>query len=632
MTRRRWLVLVWTAPSLVLLIWTGFVYGHWRIGVPPRLAPEARADVVAALRRGLAGEAVAPTHPELARRLPAGGPVIAVLWLDGVALGRVEGYGATIAAATAAAAAAIGDEPRLRRVPAHDLARARWKVDVVVGRGPVEREHRLLQKVSLHHGVDGLGVTLARPDGGGAATYLLLPDELFLEGLLAKKPISPMMPEIGMGVDYPRADVLFASRAKIESRTWQRARRRYFRFRTDAFLEAPDGVVAPLALFRGLPLGPPVTPETLRAAALDGARYLVNHLGPDGRFVYEQSLTTARTSPGYSLPRHAGTTYFLAEVYRLTHAPWLHEPVVRAASLLDNLVEAGGCKRQGPDGVAMGCVIDKGERTGNLGSTALGVVALAEYQRATDDRQFLPLATTLAEWILWMQRPDGSFRHLYDVASGVADDKTMLLYFSGEAALALARMYAITGDARYARASERALDWLVGWYDFFIGGFLYGEEHWTCIAAEALTPYTQKAAYRDFCDGLARFWGESQARPGDYPDQPDLVGSHNLTPFVAPQNTPAGSHTEARISTYLLGAAAGHRSGALRHDILETLGYLLRQQVGPHNDYPVLARVLGQGGLPGNPLDRTVRIDYVQHVCSAMIRGAALAEEARGDH
>ncbi len=59
----------------------------------------------------------------------------------------------------------------------------------------------------------------------------------------------------------------------------------------------------------------------------------------------------------------------------------------------------------------------------------------------------------------------------------------------------------------------------MGWYDFFIGGFLYGEEHWTCIAAEALVPYKQKASYRDFCDGLARFWGQSQAHPGDYPDQ-----------------------------------------------------------------------------------------------------------------
>jgi hypothetical protein len=228
-----------------------------------------------------------------------------------------------------------------------------------------------------------------------------------------------------------------------------------------------------------------------------------------------------------------------------------------------------------------------------------------------------------------MQRDDGSFRHLYNVTTKVRDDKTMMLYFSGEATLALARMYEVTGDVRYAKAAERGLDWLVGWYDFFMGGFLYGEEHWTCISAEALSPYVKKPAYLDFCNGLATFWGQSQARPGDYPDQPDLVGSHNLTPFVMPQNTPAGSHSEARISTYLLGKSMGAPSAALRHDILETLGYLLRQQIRLDNDYAVSPAADGLGGIAGNPVDRTVRIDYVQHVCSAFIRGADLAEEVQ---
>jgi hypothetical protein len=31
--------------------------------------------------------------------------------------------------------------------------------------------------------------------------------------------------------------------------------------------------------------------------------------------------------------------------------------------------------------------------------------------------------------------------------------------------------------------------------------------------------------------------------------------------------------------------------------------------------------------VPANPVDRSVRIDYVQHVCSAMIRAIPLAEE-----
>jgi hypothetical protein len=52
----------------------------------------------------------------------------------------------------------------------------------------------------------------------------------------------------------------------------------------------------------------------------------------------------------------------------------------------------------------------------------------------------------------------------------------------------------------------------------------------------------------------------------------------------------------------------------------------MAQQIGPHNDYALAPAARAFGALATNPVDRTVRIDYVQHVCSAMIRGAALIE------
>src|SRR4029078_644188 len=97
--------------------------------------------------------------------------------------------------------------------------------------------------------------------------------------------------------------------------------------------------------------------------------------------------------------------------------------------------------------------------------------------------------------------PDGSFRHLYNPVSKEPDEKAELLYYSGEAALALARMYTSTGETRYADAAQRSLDWLVDWYDFFMGGFLYGEEHWTCIAAEAIWPVSKQDKYREISHG-----------------------------------------------------------------------------------------------------------------------------------
>ena len=633
MTTRRALALgaVWTVPSLCFLAIAWSVFGAWRIVVPARLSTEARVAVMTTLRGALDNGAVlTPEHPSLTRPLAHDGPVAATLFLDGQNLGRIDGYGATIALATRAVAAQLVTHPAAKLAP-EQRARARIKVDVVVGRGPINRDHPLLRLAALHPGIEGLAVTTTAKDGA-RREHLLMPDEMFLRGLLGKKPLSKAIPEVGMGVELEKADRLLADGAGLGPQAWTALDRRYVRFRTDAFVEAPDRAAPPLPLERGLPPGPPVTADTLEAAALAGARYLVAHLGPNGRYVYEQNLTTGQASDplrggAYSMPRHAGTTYFLAEAYRLTQAAWLREPIERAFEHLDDLLESSACKGTLPDGTRFACVADRGERRPVLGSTALAVVALAEYQRATGDTRYLDLATRLSAFILMLQRPDGSFAHVYDLTTQQVSQKEMLLYFSGEAALAMARMYVVTGDERYARSAEHALDWLVGWYDFFVGGFIYGEEHWTCIASEALWPKVQKAKYLDFCNGLTRFWGGAQPWPGDHPDQPDLVGAHMVTPFLMPQNTPAGSHSEASISTYLLGRHMGRPNLALRTQILSTLHYLLRQQIRPDSDFAVVTPARGDGGFPGSPVDRTVRIDYVQHVCSAMLRGVELTRE-----
>ena len=283
------------------------------------------------------------------------------------------------------------------------------------------------------------------------------------------------------------------------------------------------------------------------------------------------------------MPRHAGVTYFLAETYRITHEPWLREPIERAFQHLSDLIAAGGCGTTLPDGTQIDCVRDRGEKTAQLGSTALAVVALAEYQRATGDATYLPLATKLAAFLLSMQRADGSFRHVYDPKTHLPDEDQQQLYYSGEASLALARMYEVTGEPRYRDAAVRGLDWLVDWYDFFLGGFFYGEEHWTCIAAEAIYDYppARKDKYRDFCDGYGVFLREQQPEVGELPDEDDLAGAYNVTPFVLPYNTPAGSRTEAMISAYRLGEHHGHGDPRIRDQIRATLAYIVGQQLRP---------------------------------------------------
>lgn len=637
MTRRTTLAAIWILPSALLLALATWVHGTYRISVPPPLSAQAHTTTLGTLRAALQGNLPGDAPAALARRLPGDGPVVVSLLERGQIRARVVAHAPTLAEAVGQAAAMLAAHPQVRALSPVRRAHARIKVDVVVGRGPMATGNTLARAVGIHPGLEGLGVTLEGPQAqvpGGRAEALLLPDELFLQRLFGSAQPLSFVPDFTIGLDFERADMLLAKLAALPPGGYGAARRTYFRFRTDSFVERPRETrdqAPPLPLTRGLPPAPPVTAESLRAAALAGGAYLVAHLSERGRYVYERDLSTGQGTdpdrPGpYSIPRHAGTTYFLAELYRITGEASLREPIERAFAHLQELVEAGGCAGTLPGGARFACVIDRGQTVADLGSTALTVVALAEYQRATGDARYQELAAALSAWILSMQRPDGSFAHLYDVPQARRDEHTELFYYSGEAALALARMHVVTGEARYRDAAERALDSLVGWYDFFAGGFFYGEEHWTCIAAEAAYPAIQKDSYRRFCSGYGAFLRNQQAGPGEASDQADYAGSYNLTPFLIPYNTPAGSRTEAMISAYLLGQHHGQPDPRLRRQVLAAAQYALGQQIRPESDFSVAARVPGIGAVPASPVDRRVRIDYVQHVCSALIRAVELVE------
>jgi hypothetical protein len=624
MTRRTIaLVCVWTLPSAVFLAAAVVAYTSFRIAPPERLDGAERTAVMTALRAGL-GDGAAASAPAVRR--PLAGPLAVTVWSGGRSLARVVATGDDVAAATVAAARQLRDQAAWQALAPPDRALARLQVDIVTGTGPLGGYSGWFDELAvpgigdmlaINPGVDGV---VAELDG---KPVLLLPHELVAARLLAARRPSSVFPDFAMGADVDSIAQLLMTRAGAPGGSRPRA---LMRLRTDAFVEAPDHTAAPLPLYRGIPPAPRLSAQTLRDAALRGGRYLVGHLAPNGRYVYEHDLGTgiasdaSRVGGAYSMPRHAGTTYFLAELYRITREPWLLEPIQRAFAHLADLLAQGTCAGQLPDGTAFDCVSDRGETTAGLGSTALTVVALVEYQRATGDPHYLPLATRLTAWLLYMQRPDGSFRHLYDIRARTPDESAQLLYYSGEAALALARMHAITGEARYAEAAGRALDWLVDWYDFFMAGFFYGEEHWTCIAAEAIWPAVKRDKYTEFCHGYGAFLRAQQPEPGDHPDEDDYAGAYSVTPFVVPYNTPAGSRTEAMISAYLLGKHHGSPDPRVAGQIRAALQYALAQQVRPDSDFNVVGQ--GDGAIPGSPIDRNIRIDYVQHVCSAMIRAS----------
>jgi hypothetical protein len=252
----------------------------------------------------------------------------------------------------------------------------------------------------------------------------------------------------------------------------------------------------------------------------------------------------------------------------------------------------------------------------------------------------------LAEFLLSMQKPDGDYCHIFQLATLTADRKTQLLYYSGEAAYALARLLALhhTDDAafnaRAATALDRGLDYLTdGAYASFTSHFYVGEDHWTCMAVDTgweFLPPQHREKYARFCDEFSRFLRRSQMRPGESltEAQPQLTGGYGITALLAPHTTPVGSRSETIISMWHIAKKRGlpdddARVNGPREQVLDGMRFLLDRQIRPDRDgaggdYLTRDPEASRGGLPMSDVERHVRIDFIQHSCSAMLRAVEM--------
>jgi hypothetical protein len=476
--------------------------------------------------------------------------------------------------------------------------------ETAVGEAPVLVQPEAAFSASLVAGRDGLAVTL---DG---RTEYLTPDDLLSRQAYDDGIHVPLI-GLATGVDVPVALAILADRfGRTASDVAERARIRRVRF------------------VRSVPAVPParamtadsMTDGDVREGALAAGRFLARGVDPQGRFRYMIDAPTNRTLAGYDWPRHAGATYFLAQIAALSHDPELSWAALRAASWLrDNASVACGPHR---------CI--GSDARVDLGSTALAVIAFVEIARTDLDRGYAFLVPALTAFLRAQQRPDGEFMHEYDRSTSAPVD-VQLLYYSGEATLALSRAHSLLGDPRDLDAATRGLAHLTGpAWSFFGSRYFFGEEHWTCQALGDLWDRAPDVGVLDFCLRWQAYGRALQYGPTDTPFDAD--GAYGFGPFVTPRLTPVGSRCEAGIAT--LDAAVRAGGNALQISLLDrqvrrSLALLLRQQLRPGPRHLFADPAAVEGAMPGSEVDWHLRIDFVQHAGSAMVRWLELAKIAR---
>ncbi|MFV8782076.1 CapA family protein [Microbulbifer sp. SA54] len=219
------------------------------------------------------------------------------------------------------------------------------------------------------------------------------------------------------------------------------------------------------------------------------SRYLSTQVKANGRFEYGWHCCFDRAIGTYNTLRHASSTYAMLEAWEVTGDAELRQSIERALNhLTGTLIKTA----QLPSGDEAAFLV---ERNGEikLGGNAVCLLALVKYSELTGSRQFDTLLEKLALGIRFMQEPDsGKFVHVLQYPELEVKEAFRIIYYDGEAAFGLMRLYGLTKDPRWLQIVENA-------FEYFIANEHWrANDHWLSYCVNELTLYRPEARYYQF--------------------------------------------------------------------------------------------------------------------------------------
>lgn len=341
--------------------------------------------------------------------------------------------------------------------------------------------------------------------------------------------------------------------------------------------------------------------------------YIYDNTLEKGRFVYRTNVDPkiSYCKLKYNCTRHAGVLYsmYLCERY-LKNYLLQEKRYIASEYFIKRYIS-----QITPDMYAVVAKINEEKSEfpeANLGSTGLALCSLSNlYPEGKIDLKTLQ---GLGNFIIYMQKTDGSFYSKYIVPNKLRSDKFVSKYYPGEAALGLLFLNEVNPDKKWVEASKKALLYIANSVKNKKNA---GFDHWAILAVKKLfeTPDNglsddEKLLLQTSVEKMTVAILDKQITDKKSPYRGSFIKNNRL----------------ASVATIMEGLTAAYyvtNDRKLKAEIKKALklgtGFLSRYQVkeGPR-----------QGGIPANASwnspdadnkDKIIRIDNVQHALSAWI-------------